>query len=82
MRGTGLQYTLLEHCLSDFHEACDVGALHVVDVTVLLLAELHASVVDACHDEVEFLVHLFARPESRRCTSCCCRTASNTTALQ
>ena len=37
-----LDYALGKHRLGDFHEACDVGALHIVYVSVLLCAVLDA----------------------------------------
>ena len=58
--GGGLDHTLLEHSLSDLHEAGDVSALHVVDGAVSLAAVLHALLVDALHDPVKLSVNLFA----------------------
>ena len=52
-----LDDTLLEHGLSHLHEAGDVGALHVVNMTVGLCAELNASLVDALHDVVQLIVN-------------------------
>ncbi len=60
--GYGLDDTLLEHSLGNFHEAGDVRTLHVVDVAVGLLAVFNASLVDALHDGVEPFVHFLARP--------------------
>ena len=58
----GLDDTLLEHSLSDLHEASDVSALHVVDSAVGLSTELHALLVDVLHDPVELLVNFLSRP--------------------
>ena len=52
-----LDDTLLEHGLSHLHEAGDVGALHVVNMTVGLCTELNASLVDALHDVVQLIVN-------------------------
>ena len=56
----GLDDTLLEHSLSDLHEAGDVSALHVVDGAVGLSTELHALLVDVLHDPVELLVNFLS----------------------
>ena len=58
--GGGLDHTLLEHSLSDLHEAGDVSALHVVDGAVGLSTELHALLVDVLHDPVEFLINFLS----------------------
>lgn len=62
-----LNYSLLEHCLSNLHEAGDVGALDVVDITVWLSTVLHTSLVDVRHDAMEFLVYLSRSPADVHC---------------
>ena len=52
-----LDDTLLEHGLSHLHEAGDVGALYIVNMTVRLCTELNASLVDALHDVVQLIVN-------------------------
>ena len=49
------------------HEACDVGALHVVDVAVGLCAVFHTLLVDVVHDVVEFFVDFFGAPLQVHC---------------
>ena len=58
---SGLDYTLSHHGVCYLEEACDVGTLHVVDVT-LLAAVLYASLVDVEHDLVEHVVNLLCAP--------------------
>ena len=62
MEKIGLYDSLLDHRLGDFHKACDVRALHVVEVAVLFGAVLHAGVVDRRHDLVQLGVDLLGRP--------------------
>ena len=62
-----LNDSLLEHCLCNLHEAGDVRALHVVDVTVRLGTVFHTSLVDIRHDRMEFLVHLCRTPADVHC---------------
>ena len=57
-----LDGALLEHCGGDFHEAGDVGALHVVYAAVRLGSVLHSGFVDGLHDEVQLGVNLLSAP--------------------
>ncbi len=52
-------HTLSHHGVGNFHEAGDIGALHVVDIAVRFGAVLDALLVDFTHDSVEFLVNFF-----------------------
>ena len=60
--GRFLQDTLFDHRLGNLHEAGDIGALHIVDVTVLLGAVFEACVVDRRHDLVQLGIDLLGRP--------------------
>jgi len=55
--GRELDDALSHHGVSYLHEAGDVGALHVVDVAVSLLAIFHAVLVDIVHDGVQTVVN-------------------------
>ena len=55
-------YALSHHGVGNLQEAGDVGALHIVDVAVLLLAVLHALLVDRVHDVVELLINFCLAP--------------------
>ena len=57
-----LDGSLLKHCLCHFHEAGDVGALDVVNLAVRLGTEFYALLVDALHDEVEFVINFLGIP--------------------
>lgn len=57
-----LDDALTHHGVGDFHEAGDVGALHVVDIAVGLCAELDTLLVDVAHDDMEFLVDFVGAP--------------------
>ena len=59
---TELDDSLLEHSLSDLHEAGNVGTLDIVNMTVCLCTELNASLVDALHDEVQLVVNFLCGP--------------------
>lgn len=48
--------------MGNFHETSDIGALHVVDVAIFLLAVLDALGVDVVHDSVELLIHFLFAP--------------------
>ena len=54
--------SLAHHSLSNFHEAGDVSALHVVDVSIGLFAVLDALLVNVAHDFMKFLIHVFGAP--------------------
>ena len=76
-----LDHTLCHHGASDFHEAGDIGALDVVDVTIRLLAVLDALLVDAVHNFVQALIDIGCAPadvssilahfEARGCYATC-----------
>src|ERR1039458_5044070 len=55
LRVPGLHQSLIQHGLAYFAETGGVGAIDVVDVT-LLLAKAHALVVDSLHDFVQALI--------------------------
>lgn len=54
--------TLAHHGVGNFHEAGDVCALHVVDISVGLCAVFHALSVDILHDFMEAAVNFFGAP--------------------
>ena len=55
-------HTLGHHGTSNLHEACHIGALDVVDVSIGLLAVTDALLVDAVHDFVQTLIHVGSAP--------------------
>ena len=61
--GEGSEHALAIMARSYFHEACHVGALHVVDVVgTILLAILYALLVDVLHDAFQLVVDLLRAP--------------------
>ncbi len=52
----------LAHCICNFLEACDVSALNIVDVSVLLLSFANTCVEDVLHDCLEHIVYLRSLP--------------------
>ena len=54
-----LYNALSHHGLGHLHEACNVGTLHVVDLSVGLCAVLHAVFVNVLHYELQTVVYLF-----------------------
>ena len=59
---TGLYYALSHHCVGHFHEAGNVGALHVVDVAIRLCSVFYALVMDIVHNAMELFVDFGFRP--------------------
>lgn len=57
-----LYYALCHHRLGNLHEACDIGALDVVDIAVGLGSVLHAVLVNVLHDGVQTVVDLLGCP--------------------
>ena len=53
---------LAEHCAGYFHETGNVGAFHVVDISVGLGTVFDALVVDVAHDLMESLVYFTGGP--------------------
>ena len=53
---------LAHHGVGNFHEAGDVGAFHIVDITVGFLAVFHTLGVDVLHDLVELFVDFLGSP--------------------
>ena len=58
----GSDDALCHHGAGDFHEACDVGSLDVVDVAVGFLAVVCALLVYAVHYLVEACVDFLGCP--------------------
>src|SRR3990167_4778580 len=56
-----LDHALGQHGLGDLDEASDIGPLHIVDAAILL-AMVHAGVVDVLHNAVQTLVHFAGGP--------------------
>ena len=57
-----LEYALSHHGFCHFHEASNVSALDVVNVTVGLSAVLNAVLVDVLHDPKELGINFFLGP--------------------
>src|SRR3989344_1356670 len=51
-----------QHRIGDFLEAGDIGTLHIIDITVALVAMGQAAFVDAVHDVLEHLLQLTLAP--------------------
>lgn len=53
---------LFHHGCGHLHEAGDIGALHIVEVTVGLLAVSHTLLMDGSHDLMQFGIDLLGSP--------------------
>ena len=56
----GLYDTLSHHSMSYLHETGDVSTLHVVDVTVGLLAVCYARLMNLRHNVVQLCIYLLS----------------------
>src|SRR5574344_1739035 len=54
--------SLLAHCICNLLEACNIGSLYIVDVTVGASSFPYTSIMDILHDHVQFLVDFLAGP--------------------
>ena len=61
-RGNRLKDSLSHHGLGHFHKPSDVGALHVIDVTVRFRTVFHTVFVNITHYPFQFFVHLLGAP--------------------
>ena len=68
--------------MSNFHEACNVGAFHIVDVTIGFSTVFHTLCVDVVHDAMKFFVNFGFAPREVHCVLAHFETRSgNTTGI-
>ena len=58
----GVEDALRHHCVGYFHESGDVGAIDVVDVSVVFAAEFYATVVYSGHYFAQAVVDFLCGP--------------------
>lgn len=57
-----LNDSLCHHGFGYFHETCDVGSFHIVDVSVRFGSVFYTLSVNVAHDLVQTLVNFFGTP--------------------
>ena len=59
--------SLPHHCVGHFHESCNVGTFHIIDITVIFSTIFYALGMDVTHDLMEMFVHFFGTPGDMHC---------------
>jgi len=54
---------LVEHCIRNFQETCNIGSFYIVDESALVFSIFNARLMNADHDFVKTVVDFFHRPE-------------------